>query len=154
MKIFKIWSLAVVLLMTVVACNENNGPTGGGNTGSFENIENEWKLVSVNGVEADFTVYISFNGGIFSMFQQVYSLDYVFFEGDYTVDGDILSGVYSDGTAWKCDYTGGVSKDGNTLTLVSKETNAITCVYEACVIPDDVREEATATRAAEVERFL
>ena len=154
MKIFKIWSLAVVLLMTVVACGKKSDSSGGGSTGSLENINNEWKLVSVNGVEADFTVYISFNSGIFNMFQQVYSLDYVFFEGDYTIDGNTLSGVYSDGTAWKCDYTGGVSSDGKTLTLVSKETNAITCVYEACEIPDDVRAEATATRAAEVTRFL
>lgn len=151
MKIFKMLSLAAVLLLSVVAC-ENRG--SGNKVDSFENIENEWKLVSVNGVANDFSVYIKFEGGIFAMYQQVYTWDYLFFEGEYSIDGNVLSGTYFDGSNWKTSYKGGVSADGKTLTLTSQDTNPITCIYEACTIPEDIIEEATATRAIEVVPFL
>lgn len=151
MKIFKMLSLAAVLLLSVVAC-ENRG--SGNKVDSFENIENEWKLVSVNGVANDFSVYIKFEGGIFAMYQQVYTWDYLFFEGEYSIDGNVLSGTYFDGSNWKTSYKGGVSADGKTLTLTSQDANPITCIYEACTIPEDIIEEATATRAIEVVPFL
>jgi hypothetical protein len=88
------------------------------------------------------------------MYQQIYTLDYLYYEGDYTIKGDTLSGVYVDGSAWKCDYQGSVSEDGNTLTLVSKESNPITCVYEACEIPMEVITEALTTRSMEFVPFL
>ena len=156
MKSLKIWSLAVVLLMAMVGCKPtpDSGDPGNEPTGGFEAIENEWKLVSVNGVPNDFHVYISFDSGTFFLFQQVYTLDFLYYDGTYSVANDKLSGTYKDGTAWKCDYSGGVSKDGKTLTLKSEEQNPVTFVYEACVIPEDVKEEATATRAINVVPFL
>lgn len=157
MKIFKIWSLAVVLLLSSVSCGSDKPESGngGGNGGAkLENIDNDWKLVSVNGVEPEFTVYLWLFDGMFSIYQQVYSWDYVMYEGDYKVKGSVLSGVYSDGTPWKCSYTGSVSEDGNTMTLVSKEENPVTCVYEACVIPEDVINEATTRADVEVDYFL
>ncbi|MBO7199086.1 MAG: hypothetical protein J6V26_03545 [Alistipes sp.] len=152
MKIFKILSLAAVLLLSV-ACDDKPGGDNS-NIGSFEAIENEWKLVSVDGVAADFTVYIKFESGIFAMYQQVYSWNYVFYDGEYSVDGGVLSGTYFDGGAWKTAYTGGVSTDGKSLTLKSQEAAPVTYVYEACTIPENVMEEATATRSIEVVPFL
>lgn len=152
MKMFKIWSLAAMLLMTMVACNNKNSNENEG--GSLDKIEQEWELVSVNGVAVDFKVYIGFTGGTFAMYQQLYSLDYKFLDGEYSVSGSTLSGSYFSGEAWKCDYTGGITNDGKTLTLKSKEKNPITCVYEACVIPEDVKAEATSTRAADFVPFL
>lgn len=152
---FKLWSIAVVLLMAMVACEKpNNGNNGGGNEPKLTIVEKEWKLVSVNDVEPEFTVYLYLESGIFNMYQQIYTLDYLYFEGDYTISGNTLSGVYIDGTEWKCDYQGSVSADGLTLTLVSKEDNPITCVYEACEIPTDVINEALSTRSMEVVPFL
>lgn len=153
---FKLWSIAVVLLMAMVACEKpNNGNNnGGGNEPKLTIVEKEWKLVSVNDVEPEFTVYLYLESGIFNMYQQIYTLDYLYFEGDYTISGNTLSGVYIDGTEWKCDYQGSVSSDGLTLTLVSKEDNPITCVYEACEIPTDVINEALSTRSMEVVPFL
>ena len=153
MKIFKMLSLAAMLLMSV-ACGDNPGVNGPSNTGSFNAIENEWKLVSVDGVVADFSVYIKFESGTFAMYQQVYSWDYVFYEGEYSVSGGVLSGSYFDGGSWKTSYTGGVSTDGKSLVLKSKETTPVTYVYEACSIPENVMEEATATRSVEVVPFL
>lgn len=156
MKSLKIWSLVAVLLMTLVSCGEKPGPNGGGDdAGNFDNIEKEWKLVSVNGEANEFNVYISFDQGTFAMYQQVYTLGYQFYDGEYKVEGGKLTGEYFEGGEWKCAYTGGVSEDGNTLTLKSDEVNPITCVYEACTIPEDVREEALAgTRALDVVPFL
>ena len=156
MKSLKIWSLVAVLLMTLAGCNNK---TGGGSdgpvvSGNFDAIENEWKLVSVNGVANEFNVYIRFDQGYFAMYQQVYTLDYKFYEGDYAVEGGKLSGEYYDAGAWKCSYTGGVSEDGKTLTLKSDEANPVTCVYEACVIPQNVQDEAIATRSLDVVPFM
>lgn len=151
---FKLWSIAVVLLMAMVACEKPNNNGGGVDVPTLTIVEKEWKLVSVNDVEPEFTVYLYLESGIFNMYQQIYTLDYLYFEGDYTIKGDTLSGVYVDGTEWKCDYQGSVSADGLTLTLVSKESNPITCVYEACEIPTDVINEALSTRSMEVVPFL
>lgn len=139
--------------MAMVACEKPNN-NGGGDVPTLTIVEKEWKLVSVNDVEPEFTVYLYLESGIFNMYQQIYTLDYLYFEGDYTIKGDTLSGVYIDGTEWKCDYQGSVSEDGNTLTLVSKESNPITCVYEACEIPMDIINEALSTRSMEVVPFL
>jgi hypothetical protein len=154
MKIFKMLSLAAFVLFAV-ACSkggENKGETP--SAGGWDNLEQEWKLVSVDGVANDFTVYIKFESGLFAMYQQVYTWDYAFYEGEYTVDGGEINGTYFDGGAWKTAYTGGVSSDGKYLTLKSKETTPVTYLYEACEIPEDVKEEATGTRSVEVLPFL
>jgi hypothetical protein len=155
MKIFKMLSLATLLLLTVVACNnKNHGGSDEPSIGGWENLEQEWKLVSVDGVANDFSVYIKFESGIFALYQQVYTWDYKFFEGEYSVDGGVLSGSYFEGGEWKTSYTGGVSEDGKFLTLKSKESTPVTYIYEACTIPDEVYNEATATRALDVVPFL
>ena len=156
MKIFKVWSIAVVLLMAMVGCKPTPGPgPGPDEVGSFDAIEKEWKLVSVNGVAAEFHVYISFDQGNFALFQQLYTLDFKLFDGTYKVSGNKLTGEYFESGAWKCGYTGGISEDGNTMTLISDDDQAMKCIYEACTIPEDVRNEATSgTRCAEVTPFL
>jgi hypothetical protein len=152
MKIFKMLSLAAVVLFAV-ACNNGKGPDAP-TVGGFEKIENEWKLVSVDGVANDFSVYIKFESGAFALYQQVYTWDYKFYEGEYSVDGGVLSGSYFDGGDWKTSYTGGVSEDGKFLTLKSKETTPVTYVYEACIIPEEVMNEATRAASVEVVPFL
>lgn len=155
MKSLKIWSLVALLALAMTSCDKKGGgdedtPTVGG----FDNIEQEWKLVSVDGVAAEFNVYISFSSGLFALYQQVYSIDYKFYDGEYEVSGNTLSGSYFEGGDWKCDYTGGITEDGKTMTLKSKETHPVTYLYEACTIPDEVKEEATGTRASEFVPFL
>ena len=153
MKIFKMLALAAVVLMSV-ACKGNQNEPNGPSVGSFDAIEKEWKLVSVDGVENDFTVYISFTSGLFFLYQQIYSWDFVLYEGEYTIEGGVLNGTYFDGGEWKTPYTGGVSEDGMYLTLKSKEETPVTYVYEACTIPEDIVNEVSRTRAEEVVPFL
>ena len=149
MKIFKMLAVAAVALFAVACGEKPGGQTDGPSVGTFDAIENEWKLVSVDGVANDFTVYIKFEDGLFALYQQVYTWDYRFFDGEYSVDAGVLSGSYFDGGDWKTSYTGGVSSDGKYLTLKSKEATPVTYIYEACTIPADIIEEATATRAAD-----
>ena len=153
MKIFKMLAMAAALFCAV-ACGDKPGKPNDPKVGNFDAIENEWKLVSVDGVANDFSVYISFTDGLFFLYQQVYSWDYVLYEGEYTVEGGVLNGTYFDGGNWKTAYTGGVSEDGKTLTLKSKETTPVTYIYEACSIPEEVLNEATGTRSVEVVPFL
>lgn len=154
MKIFKMLAVAAVALFAV-ACGEKQGSGSDNPTvGGFDAIENEWKLVSVDGVANDFSVYISFTDGLFFLYQQIYSWDYVLYEGEYTIEGGVLNGTYFDGGEWKTAYTGGVSEDGKYLTLKSKEATPVTYVYEACTIPEDIVNEVSRTRAEEVVPFL
>lgn len=155
MKIFKIYAIVASFVMLMVACGNDKPsdviyiPIQGNEIGD---IERDWKLVSVNDVEPEFTVYVNFSAGIFSIYQQLYSLNYVSYDGEYSITGKVISGTYFDGGAWKCSYDGALSEDGQTLTLVSCDTNPITSVYEACEIPEDVITEAT--RAEVAERYL
>ena len=153
MKIFKMLALAAVVLLSAVACKPKPGPDGP-SVGDFDAIEGEWKLVSVDGVANDFSVYIKFESGLFALYQQVYTWEYMFYEGEYTVNGGELNGTYFDGGSWKTPYTGGVSEDGQYLTLKSKETTPVTFLYEACTIPEDIMSEATGTRVIEATPFL
>ena len=153
MKIFKMLSLVAAVLFAV-ACGEKGNDPQGPSVGGWDNLEQEWKLVSVDGVANDFSVYIKFESGLFALYQQVYTWDYKFFEGEYSIDGGVLSGTYFEGGDWKTSYTGGVSEDGKYLTLKSKEETPVTYLYEACTIPDEVYNEATVTRSEEVVPFL
>lgn len=149
MKMFKIYALAVLSLLTMsVACGGDDD-TKRPNTPTYEgeelgDISASWKLVSVNGVEPEFTVYIEFFDGIFYMYQQIYELNYVAYEGNYSVEWNILSGVYTDGSEWKCKYVGELSELGDTLTLTSVEMNPIVNVYEQCEIPQEIIDEVEA----------
>ena len=142
MKMFKIYSFIVALFLMMTACGNDSE-----HVGPRVSVDGEWQLVSVNGVEPEFTVYVGFMGGLFNIYQQLYTWDYAYYDGQYAVRGYVVSGDYFDGTKWKCSYVASLSEDGQTLTLVSKERNPITCVYEQCVIPEEIIEEAT-TRAA------
>ena len=154
MKIFKMLAVAAVALFAVACGEKPGGQVDGPSIGSFDAIENEWKLVSVDGVANDFIVYISFTDGLFFLYQQIYSWDFVLYEGEYTIEGGVLNGTYVDGGAWKTPYTGGVSEDGKFLTLKSKEATPVTYVYEACSIPEEVMDEVTRAAAAEVTPLL
>lgn len=159
MKNLKIWSIAMMLIMAVTACDETKpepapgpGPGGGGD---IAGIVNEWVINTYNGAEPEFVVYIDFNDdNTFTMYQQVYSLDFVCYEGSYSVDDDVLTGTYTDGKNWASAYKVGVSEDGKTLTMSSQEDVSMVSVYTSTTIPEEVKAEASATRAMEVVPFL
>ena len=68
------------MLLALVGCKNGDKPTPSSN--NFDGIENEWKLISVNGVENEFSVYIKFEAGNFAMYQQIYTFEYKFYDGE------------------------------------------------------------------------
>lgn len=149
MKSLKIFSVVMLLALALVSCGEKNGPTGG-KTGE---LSGEWVLTSWNDAAPEFNVYLNFNAdGTFEIYQQVWSFDYELYTGTYTINGDIVTGVYADGTNWACGYK--FAKVDNTLNMYSQEDKSISSVYEKCTIPEEIKTEATTTRAMEVVPFL
>ena len=158
MKFFKILSLLAVALVSFTSCGETNDePTGPNNelpAGPIEKIVNQWRLATVNGVEAEFDVYIDIkDDASFELYQMVYSNQYYLYKGTYELNDQLFTGSYLGGNMWKCDYIVGISEDEQRLTMISVEDQSITCVYEATTIPEDVKQWAV-TRALDVVPFL
>ena len=151
MKSLKILSLVAAVLFAVACGEKQNNPDGpNGDKGA---LTGEWVLTSWNEAEPEFNVYIDFNeDNTFEMYQQVWSFDYELFKGTYTIEGNVVSGVYDNGAAWACDYE--YVLEEQTLTLHSRETVKSKSVYEKCTIPEQIKAEASATRSSEVVPFL
>ena len=138
----------MLLALAVVGC-EKSSVKGS----SKAALDGEWVLTSWNEAEPEFNVYIDFNeDNTFEIYQQVWSFDYELYTGTYTITGDIVSGVYADGSIWACGYK--FVKDGDTLTMYSQEDQSVVSVYTKCEIPAEIKAEATTTRAMEVVPFL
>lgn len=151
MKNFKILAVALLSLMVLCGCEPNNN--GNKQTSA---VVGEWHIESWDNAAPAFDVYLTFaEDGTFTIYQQIYTLNYEYYEGIYTYNPDTsLSGVYADGTPWECTYKVSVSEDGSQLTLESVETVAITSVYFKEAVPEEIKAEATATRAANVAEPL
>lgn len=159
MKNLKIWSLAMMFILALTSCEktpDDNGPAP--IPGDLAAIVDEWSLSTWSNAEVVFNVYLDLNeDGTFSMYQQIYSLDYVLFEGTYKLSGDIMTGVYSDGQPWACGYKVDVTvHPDNTKSMVfwSQEDHSISSVYTNTTIPEDIKAEAAQTRSEELVRFL
>ena len=138
----------MLLALAVVGCEKTS--VNGSSKGA---LNGEWVLTSWNEAEPEFNVYIDFNeDNTFEIYQQVWSFDYELYTGTYTITGDIVTGVYADGSIWACGYK--FVKDGDTLTMYSQEDQSVVSVYTMCEIPAEIKAEATTTRAMEVVPFL
>jgi hypothetical protein len=159
MKLTKIFFAVIALL--AVACNPNGGQ--GGNSGTkWENsgsLIGEWSLSSWAGsADAAPKVYIVFNEDqTFDMYQQSYSVIWFRYDGTWSLNGTTLSGKYSDGTPWNCDYTVAYSLSPKLIRLTSKSDSADVTIYESERIPDTIIDEAQnpeAVRSVKLQRFL
>jgi hypothetical protein len=151
MKSLKILSLVAAVLFAVACGEKENNPDGP--VAKDGVLTGEWVLTSWNETAPEFNVYIDFNDdNTFQIYQQVWSFDYEFFTGTYNISGDIVTGSYADGSNWACGYK--FVKDGDTLTMYSQEDTSVTSIYKKCEIPAEIKDEATATRSAEVVPFL
>ncbi len=107
----------------------------------YNKIAAEWKLIEWADTPAEMDVYIEFNiKKTFTIYQQTESVRFVKFTGIYSVKGDVISGSYSDGTAWGSSYI--LNVEGETMTMVSKTDIAEINTYAKTVIPAEVKEEA------------
>lgn len=155
MKSLKICSLVALMLLALVGCNKNKDGQGGGNNTNTNtsSLVNQWCLTSWDEQAPEFNVYLQFKAdGSFDIYQQVWNLTYDHFNGTYTINDDIVSGTYANGDSWACGYRFEIV-DG-ILKFYSQEDVSITSIYETCTIPQEVIDEADATRATDVAPLL
>lgn len=145
----------MLVTLSFVACdsnegtNNNNGPQHIVNT----DIVGQWHLISWNNQTPEFEVYLDIKEeGTFDIYQQTWSLYYEHFTGLCYLNDNIITGKYSDGKDWSCGYQFDVSK--GKLTLTSQQTPSVVSVYDSCLIPQEIIDEATITRAEEIVPFL
>lgn len=143
-KFFAIFAIAALAL---VGCDKELAPHG-----NVSAINGEWHIVEWNGEQPEFDVYVKFENGKFDIYQQVYSLYYEHYNGDFKISGDIVTGSYSDGSNWASGYKFAI--EGDSLTLYSQEDISVTSLYEKCTIPEAIINEATTTRASEAMPIL
>lgn len=156
MKIFRILAVVAMMAVATVGCNKDKdkggkGPDGGVDV-SLEQVAKQWKLYSVDGIEAEFVVYMDLKSDMsFELHQQIYTLDYESYVGTYNLDGGVLSGSYITGQNWKSDYRV-VGISDTELKLESIEEKSITMVYRTATIPDDIT--STRSRAEGAVPFM
>ena len=159
MKNLKIWSLALALLVALTGCESKEETAA--NTVPFkpvataqlaEKLVNVWQIVEYAGQPAQFDVYIDFQAESFELYQRLYSYEYEKLAGTYTLDGNILTGVYSNDVEWNNDYTVQIAENPLRLRLV--EANGAYAEYKAVEeVPahiKDVAVEATEASRASV----
>lgn len=125
-----------------------------------EKLYGDWFCQSTSLSGTEVSVYVSFNGDSFILYQKIGEGAYRVYNGTYTlttgttsdgVSGYILSGVYNDGTAWGADYiVESSSNDMMTLTA-----GGVTEVYTRVTggIPEEVKESAVTVRSADTEEI-
>lgn len=121
----KMLFIAAVLLPLLAGCTKP-----GGETSAKADVTGVWELSAIAtkvsiGSET-VSVYLDFAvGGTFTLYQKIGAGRYTRFEGTYSLsDENVLSGSYSDASAWG-PYK--AERDGSTLKLTSsgeKETDS------------------------------
>jgi hypothetical protein len=109
-------------------------------------IEGQWELVSASlGTKSadvggqTVSVYVEFTSdGKFSLYQRLGAGRHESYNGTWTLSENILSGKYSDGSAWACDYS--VKIEDSKLTLSTLPDGSDIYTYSTCTIPDSVKE--------------
>lgn len=135
--------MAVVmpLMFFLESCDKNPEDTGA--TGL--DISGEWQLKTVSSIEQSegLSIYIDFDPeGSFVLFQKVGEGRYRYYEGIYSIDGDVLDGKYSDGHNFAVQYKVRKEKSGERLVLVPLSGEPREREYDAVTIPYEVRKEA------------
>lgn len=129
-------ALVCVISLAMLSCD----PQGGKETPV--DVTGDWELQNVENT----SVYVSFGqDGDFQLYQKLGEGRYRKFTGVYTVDVNIVSGTYSDGTSWGTDYKASIS--GLELTMVSLGGSGTAYTYASASIPDSVIEEAVEVKS-------
>ena len=116
-------------------------------------IVGEWHCITE---QYDVDVYVAFYAdGKFDEYQRIGEGRHRHYDGEWFLDKEILSGVYSDGQSWGSSYV--VSFDGETMTLTSTNELPETMTYVKEEIPAEVKDSAIApfsTRLEESKRWF
>ncbi len=134
----KIIVLIAAALIMFVACSKNNDNV---------NVEGSWHLTESSVLSNEVVdIWVSFSENkTFKLYQKSSDEDrYASYDGTYSVNGNKLTGKYSDGTSWGGIYSAELSENGNTLTLTAgKEIST----YTKTEIPSSVSSSTYTTKA-------
>ena len=147
----KFYLLTLCAALAFVGCGKEN------DTPKVDNatkVVGEWHCAP-EGYDVD--VYVAFDAaGTFDEYQRLGEGRYRHYEGTWSVNKSVLSGVYADGTEWGSTYT--LTFEGETMTLTANNDLAEAITYTKVTIPAEVKNEAieplgTETRAEEERWF-
>ena len=131
----KFYLLTLCAALAFVGCGKEN------DTPKVDNatkVVGEWHCAP-EGYDVD--VYVAFDAaGTFDEYQRLGEGRYRHYEGTWSVEKNVLSGVYVDGTEWGSTYT--LSFNGDTMTLTANNESAEAIVYTKTEIPAEVKDEA------------
>ena len=147
MKDMKKILVFISAILLFAACGKSNPDV---------NVEGSWHLTEISSLKGDVVdVWISFTGNEFSIWQKGPAEDrYSKFNGQFSVNGDKISGKYTDGSSWGDTYKAEKSGDGKTLTLTAGSGEVST--YTKAEVPTTVTSNTYSTKAdgTSVERWL
>ena len=120
--------------------------------GDTSDIAGTWHLSQWRGTEPSFDIYLDITeDGIVTLWQRLESREWECFYSSANIDNGIITGTYTDGTAWGASYN--VSIAGDTMTWIDTNDDADISVYTRCELPDF--DSASMTRSITItERFL
>ena len=139
MKKYLILLSLAAALMCLFSCGHKDNPETKtlDITGEWSLSDIQTKAPSIGGVSVH--VYIAFDNGAFTLYQKIGEGRYVKFSGTYSLEGDLLSGQYSTGSAWGAQYRVSLTEDTLSLTV---DGGSETDVYKKSPIPDEVKNSA------------
>lgn len=129
----------VISALLLVSCGGSSSG-GGGEIEQPLDISGEWELTGVSTKSAvvgseTVTVYVKFASGSFDLYQIIGEGLPRKFSGTYSIAGKVLSGKYSEGTAWSSPYE--VVLNGSVLTL-TKQSGTEIDTYKKTSIPQEI----------------
>lgn len=138
MKICKIFCVALASLALLSGCSKSDDGGGNGGGNGDGSVIGQWHLVSWSALSSA-DVYLSFSEtGAFEIYQRVYSPSYVHYNGSYSFDKGVLSGLYSDGNPWGSSYKVTFQSNGTQMTLTSATSSGDVAVFVQSTIPDEI----------------
>lgn len=129
-KFFTNILVCAAALMAFAACVDKDAER-------LEMIQAEWHYTGVeSGVEVD--LYLGLYGDMtFELYQKASDAPHYLYKGKYSLNGDVLTGTYSDYAPWAHDYK--VSCSNSSLTLTSVVDQSYSIAFKKESIPQSVR---------------
>lgn len=108
-----------------------------------ESLCREWYL---SNEAVDMEVYMNFNpDGTFELYQRLGTSSFTHFKGTWNLDGETLSGKYSDGQHWGASYQ--VAFYDKFMTLTSMTEIQETYTYTEKSVPDELKAAISNTKS-------
>ena len=127
-----LYILAALMLITATGCKKDDKQK------DLKAITvGEWHCVP-EGIDADIYVTFAAEGG-FDLYQQIGEGRHRHYTGTWTLEGNILSGIYADETAWGSSYKVEFSDD-NTMILTAQNGSEEITTYVRESVPTEVKE--------------